>query len=950
MCCWKAAIQKGGRLKPRFRTLLCMALAAAVACGSARAGDDWPMLAHDAARSGATATQIKPPFERKWYRLFADEGLMAGVQPIVAGGKVFIGTMRGVLHAMDADSGKDVWTFTAGGAILHACAVAGGKVIFGAADGKLYAVSAADGLPQWTVQTGAAIWNSPAVHENLVLIGSRDGKLYCVALETGKTQWAAATGGPLLSSPAVDAKAGRACVASEDMRVYAFKLSDGGAVWRSDKLPGVSFRGYHPVVAPDGSVLVTVSPGIGMDTIHGVLYDMVKEIFGDFSSWRHKKEENARLRAENLKLMENPETYPAQLNYFRKRLAETPALQTFFVLDAASGKQKFVTPLVFAESMNGTGMPAIVTPEGKVIVKYQALLRSRYEHYSPFLNVGYLDTASGNIAPLMDESRTYGWHDSLLLVHDEQSQLMVTGRILVNAHQDNVNALDLDTLKGFPEPWCVNIHEPQKGEALAIWARLLRNQPVPAGKEWLARGTAVYGGGSAIDVPVTVAGDSFYYLPTHEINSGASVIAYKTQPGGKAPKTTPLPPETLSDDEWKKVQELPWDWDTLAMPRLNHVLAALPGKIPGTRQQPLTDEAAKTVAAIADEQLDAVVWQAPVVDGAKAAAHDQWKGELVRAVAELISKDWQPLLFPAGKFPEETYRFFNEPSETLYTLALAWPHLDAALGESVRARVSALSAPGGPLAGALGQKTYSPNAGEVRSAYDPPPEKKLRIHGGLLRTDLARLYPQWLWAHVSGDWSRLEANWKSLRGQCNSAPGKIGEDCLNGHLAGLIAYCRIARHLKDDAAVAEGLAVTRKAMRERLTYELSHTRGGLIYRIPQERALFSRWEHLTPDVARLCAGYAKPVHERLMAVYVDYHRPTWWLAWNIETMMRNECALSFPTLAAEVFAARAMLLGEPAEKLSRYLDLPWCKADEYYIQKLAHTLNAAAGVDWQAMR
>ena len=28
---------------------------------------------------------------------------------------------------------------------------------------------------------------------------------------------------------------------------------------------------------------------------------------------------------------------------------------------------------------------------------WQALLRSRYEHYSPFLNVGYLDTATGDI-------------------------------------------------------------------------------------------------------------------------------------------------------------------------------------------------------------------------------------------------------------------------------------------------------------------------------------------------------------------------------------------------------------------------------------------------------------------------------------------------------------------------------------------------------------------------
>ncbi len=273
-------------------------------------------------------------------------------------------------------------------------------------------------------------------------------------------------------------------------------------VWRSDKLPGVSFRGYHPVVAPDGSVMVTVTPAFRWIRFEPILLDMVKEIFGDFASWRHNKEENERLRQENFKLMEKPGTYEAQLGYIRKRLTEQPVYQTFFVLDRQTGKQKFVAPIVYAESMNGTGAPPIVTPDGKVIVKFQALLRSRYQHYSPFLNVGYLDTATGHITPIMDQSRTYGWHDSLLLVHDEQCQLSVAGRVLINTHQDNVNAMDLDTLAGYPEPFCRNIHEPQPGEAVGyLGQHFSRGQTLPVGKEWLARGTAVYGGGSVIDIP-----------------------------------------------------------------------------------------------------------------------------------------------------------------------------------------------------------------------------------------------------------------------------------------------------------------------------------------------------------------------------------------------------------------------------------------------------------------
>ena len=46
--------------------------------------DSWAMLSHDAARSCATSAEIRPRFERKWYRLFADEGLIAGMQPSAA--------------------------------------------------------------------------------------------------------------------------------------------------------------------------------------------------------------------------------------------------------------------------------------------------------------------------------------------------------------------------------------------------------------------------------------------------------------------------------------------------------------------------------------------------------------------------------------------------------------------------------------------------------------------------------------------------------------------------------------------------------------------------------------------------------------------------------------------------------------------------------------------------
>jgi len=940
---------KNDKAKLQLILALCLVLCLVLLLSnsSARAEDSWPMLAHDPGRSGATSAEIRPPFKRKWYRLFTDEGLLAGIQPIVADGKVFIGTMAGILHVIDDATGSDIWAFKTAGAILHTSAVSGNKVFFGNAEGKVYAVDIKDGKLVWTVRTGAVVWNSPVVHQGMVLIGSRDGRIYAINANTGEIKWAARTGGPILSSPAVDAKAARVYIGCEDMCVYAFDLVSGRQLWRSDKLPGISFRGYHPVVAPDGSVMVTVTPAFSLDSFNPILLDMVKEIFGDFASWRHTKEENARLRQENFKRMLEPDTYEAQLDYIRKRLSEEPAYQTFFVLDARNGKQKFVTPIVYAESMNGTGAPPLVTPDGKVIVKFQALLRSRYEHYSPFLNVGYLDTSTGYITPIMDQSRTYGWHDSLLLVHDEQCQLTVAGRVLINTHQDNVNGMDLNSLKGYPEPFCRNIHEPKPGEAAGIWATLLRGQTLAVGKEWLARGTAVYGGGSVIDMPVSVAGDSFYYIPTHEMNAGAAVIAYKMKADGKASKPSESHIAEFTENEWKKVQQLPWDWDTCEMPRLNHLLKSLPGIVPGTRRQPLTEQAAESVGKITDDQFDRFIWEIPTVALSDINDCSALRSELSRSVRELISKEWRPLVFPPGKHPREAYRFFTEPTETLLTLARSYQYLDGTLQREVRRYVTRISRPGGVLYRPIGKNKYEPDAGEVRSLYKIPAEQLFRVNDDITRQTIARLYPLWLWAHMTGDWSGIEGDWKNLRELVDEAPNKMEEDCRNGYIAGLIAYCRMAQRMRDRAAVERCLTKTRAALRERLAFELAHTRGGLITQVPVLRSIFSRWRHLTPEIGRFCATYAGKTHKHLVDVYVDYHRPTWYLAWDVETMWRNECPFAFPTMSTEVFAAKALILHEPAEKLASYLDIPWCKADLFYIQKLVLCIEACGKVSWR---
>jgi outer membrane protein assembly factor BamB len=58
--------------------------------------------------------------------------------PVIAAGRVYIGSGDGKLYVLDAQTGKKLSEFDAGAGISASPAVAGGKVVIGAQDGRLY--------------------------------------------------------------------------------------------------------------------------------------------------------------------------------------------------------------------------------------------------------------------------------------------------------------------------------------------------------------------------------------------------------------------------------------------------------------------------------------------------------------------------------------------------------------------------------------------------------------------------------------------------------------------------------------------------------------------------------------------------------------------------------------------------------------------------------------------
>ena len=96
----------------------------------------------------------------------------------LAQGRVIVGGRDRLVHAIDAATGKAVWTFATRARVDSSPVVAGGRVYVGSSDGRFYVLDAASGKKLWEFETGAALTASPAVAAGRVVIGAEDGRLY----------------------------------------------------------------------------------------------------------------------------------------------------------------------------------------------------------------------------------------------------------------------------------------------------------------------------------------------------------------------------------------------------------------------------------------------------------------------------------------------------------------------------------------------------------------------------------------------------------------------------------------------------------------------------------------------------------------------------------------------------------------------------------------------------
>ena len=149
--------------------------------------------------------------------------------PLVAGGRVYVGSWDNRVYALDARTGRVVWRFRTGGAVKGGAALDRGTLFIGSYDGHLYALDARSGRVRWSATVGASMYATPVVTDGEVVIGALNGALHAFALDNGRPRWTVQTGSYIYSSAA--AFDGIVFVGSYDRRLYALDAETGRIRW-----------------------------------------------------------------------------------------------------------------------------------------------------------------------------------------------------------------------------------------------------------------------------------------------------------------------------------------------------------------------------------------------------------------------------------------------------------------------------------------------------------------------------------------------------------------------------------------------------------------------------------------------------------------------------------------------------------------------------------------------
>lgn len=154
--------------------------------------------------------------------------------PVHSSGTLYAADYKGLLMAIDADSGRKLWESKTKLPFTGGPGISGELLLMGTQDGEVYAFDATSGTQLWSATVTSEVLAAPAESDGIVIVRCIDGRVFGLDADTGRRIWIYDHSVPLLSlrgnAPPL-LRAGVAFIGYDGGQVVALRQQDGTLMW-----------------------------------------------------------------------------------------------------------------------------------------------------------------------------------------------------------------------------------------------------------------------------------------------------------------------------------------------------------------------------------------------------------------------------------------------------------------------------------------------------------------------------------------------------------------------------------------------------------------------------------------------------------------------------------------------------------------------------------------------
>lgn len=312
-------------------------------------------------------------------------------------------------------------------------------------------------------------------------------------------------------------------------------------------------------------------------------------------------------------------------------------------------------------------------------------------------------------------------------------------------------------------------------------------------------------------------------------------------------------------------------------------------------------------------------------------------------------ENWQlmPFHHTLGISGYEVY--FNHPDELFYSISIALPYLS----KETKERADKFLKEQFKVLPPYSLEGYDNRVGKPRESYDVP--FGLRIKGKGFARSAFGIYAFWSWCYFTENYEPLKVHYSEIKSIVKplieteyrfdiykTDYSKDEAEKLNGDLAGLIGFIRMARLNKDSEL--ENSAIQKATELLNLRVNLERVNPGILTKTSATKSLhinkLARYCDIIPEIAEALRNYCDGVSEKRLYAFRSA-RNGWHLAFG-DRMIGGENYTNPLHFGRAMFSGAALIERLDPTTLASFVDVPHCAGDFYFIEKCALVLRAFA--------